>query len=200
MASRTWEQYENYILQKWPLTRREVQVAIECIKGKKNKEIASLLGIGSETVNKTLDNIYRATEVNGRDQLVAKLLIADIENTPLQQAVILTGAGSAYVGAGFLATLYESRSERKRPRTFRHGSTTSKTNDRSKPAMMASATADVPSLEQVGAVAAYASVSSGRLTPTESPGQMGENLTCMSSPESQSETATSVDKLNPVCI
>src|SRR5215831_4643734 len=83
MACRTWEQYERYILQQWPLTRREVQVALECIKGRKNKEIASVLGIGAETVNKTLDHVYRAIGVNGRDQLVAKLLIADIYNSPL---------------------------------------------------------------------------------------------------------------------
>jgi DNA-binding CsgD family transcriptional regulator len=119
MGRRTWEQYEAYILQQWPVTRREVQIAIECIKGKKNKEIASLLGIGADTVNKTLIHIYRATGVNGRDQLVAKLLIADIENTPLQQSLTLAGEGAALVGAGFLATLYASRSERKRPRSLR---------------------------------------------------------------------------------
>ena len=119
MACRTWEQYEKYILQQWPLTRREVQVALECIKGRKNKEIASVLGIGAETVNKTLDHVYRAIGVNGRDQLVAKLLIADIENTPLQQSLILTGDAAPLVGIGFLETLYESRGERKRPRSIR---------------------------------------------------------------------------------
>jgi len=119
MACRTWEQYERYILQQWPLTRREVQVALECIKGRKNKEIASVLGIGAETVNKTLDHVYRAIGVNGRDQLVAKLLIADIDNTPLQQSLVLTGDAAALVGAGFMETLYESRGERKRPRSIR---------------------------------------------------------------------------------
>ena len=126
MARRTWEQYERYLLQQWPLTRREVQICVECIKGKKNKEIAYLLGIGAETVNKTLDHIYRATGVNGRDQLVAKLLIADIDNTPLQQSLTLAGEGAALVGAGFLATLYASRGERKRPRSLRAGLHTSK--------------------------------------------------------------------------
>lgn len=126
MASRTWEQYEKYLLQQWPLTRREVQVALECIKGKKNKEIASLLGISAETVNKTLDHIYRATGTNGRDQLVAKLLIADIDNTPLQQSLTLAGEGAALVGAGFVATLYASRGDRKRPRSHRPAAPTSK--------------------------------------------------------------------------
>ncbi|HKA19203.1 MAG TPA: helix-turn-helix transcriptional regulator [Blastocatellia bacterium] len=119
MACRTWDQYERYILQQWPLTRREVQVAVECIKGRKNKEIASVLGIGAETVNKTLDHVYRAIGVNGRDQLVAKLLIADIDNTPLQQSLILTGDAAALVGVGFMESLYESRGERKRPRSVR---------------------------------------------------------------------------------
>jgi len=126
MARRTWEQYEKYILQEWPLTRREVQVAVECIKGQKNKEIAALLGIGAETVNKTLDHIYRATGVNSRDQLVAKLLIADIENTPLQQSLVLAGAGAALVGVGFIGTLYSARSERKRPRSLRRAALPSK--------------------------------------------------------------------------
>ena len=126
MASRTWDQYENYLLQQWPLTRREVQIALECIKGKKNKEIAFRLGIGAETVKKTLDQIYRATGVNGRDQLVAKLLVADIDNTPLQQSLVLAGEGAALVGAGFLATLYASRAERKRPRSLRHSLYTTK--------------------------------------------------------------------------
>ena len=134
MARRTWEQYEKYLLQQWPLTRREVQIAVECIKGKKNKEIASLLAISAETVNKTLDHIYRATAVNGRDQLVAKLLVADIDNTPLQQSLTLAGEGAALVGAGFLATLYASRGERKRPRSVRVGLLTSKSAaDRSEP-------------------------------------------------------------------
>jgi len=94
-------------------------VALECIKGRKNKEIASVLGIGAETVNKTLDHVYRAIGVNGRDQLVAKLLIADIDNTPLQQSLILTGDAAALVGVGFMESLYESRGERKRPRSIR---------------------------------------------------------------------------------
>jgi DNA-binding CsgD family transcriptional regulator len=129
MARRTWEQYEKFLLQQWPLTRREVQISIECIKGKKNKEIASLLGISAETVNKTLDHIYRATEVNGRDQLVAKLLIADIDNTPLQQTLTLTGEGAELVGAGFVSTLYASRGERKRPRSVRAGLMTAKNDE-----------------------------------------------------------------------
>jgi DNA-binding CsgD family transcriptional regulator len=141
MASRTWEQYEMYILQNWPLTHREVQVALECIKGKRNKEIAAELGIGAETVNKTLDHVYRATGVNGRDQLVAKLLIADIDNTPLQQTLTLAGEGAALVGAGFLATLYASRAERKRPRSLRTAALPSKSQpDRSESAGPAAAT------------------------------------------------------------
>jgi DNA-binding CsgD family transcriptional regulator len=133
MACRTWEQYEKFILQQWPLTRREVQVALECIKGRKNKEIAAVLGISAETVNKTLDHVYRAIGVNGRDQLVAKLLIADIENTPLQQSLTLTGDAAPLVGIGFLEALYESRGERKRPRSGRSSLLNKGNGDSSKP-------------------------------------------------------------------
>jgi DNA-binding CsgD family transcriptional regulator len=194
MARRTWEQYENYILQQWSLTRREVQVALECIKGKKNKEIASLLGIGAETVNKTLDNIYRAIGINGRDQLVAKLLIADIENTPLQQALSLTGEGSTLVGAGFLATLYASRSERKRPRSLQLALTTSNGDAyRSKPVRLALSPGDIESQKRVAAAAASASVTSSCLSDAEkAPQSSAENLGWVISPESQLET-TRVD-------
>ena len=88
-------------------------------QGKKEQGDRFPAGIGAETVKKTLDQVYRATGVNGRDQLVAKLLVADIDNTPLQQSVVLAGEGAALVGAGFLATLYASRAERKRPRSIR---------------------------------------------------------------------------------
>jgi DNA-binding CsgD family transcriptional regulator len=116
MAHRTWEQYEKYLIQRWPLTRREVRIALECLKGKKNKEVASALEISAETVNKHLDHIYRITGARGRDQLAAELLIADIDSTPLQQSLSLTGEGASVVGAGFVDALYTSRNKR-RPRS-----------------------------------------------------------------------------------
>lgn len=164
MARRTWEQYEKYLLQEWPLTRREVQIVVECIKGKKNKEVAWLLGISAETVNKTLDHIYRATGANGRDQLVAKLLIADIDNTPLQQSLTLAGEGAALVGAGFLATLYASRGDRKRPRSLRAGLLTSKSAaDRSEPVEPAAANGCLERSEDTAVVVGVGSHLSGRL-------------------------------------
>ena len=167
MARRTWEQYEKYILQQWPLTRREVQVTLECIKGKRNKEIAALLGIGAETVNKTLDHIYRVTSVNGRDQLVAKLLVADIENTPLQQAITLAGEGAVLVGAGFLATLYASRSERKRPRSPNDGLVASKKAAyRSNAVHSRPPAAVIESQERVVALVASASENSEHISTT----------------------------------
>jgi DNA-binding CsgD family transcriptional regulator len=179
MAGRTWEQYERYILQKWPLTRREVQITLECIKGKKNKEIASVLGIGAETVNKTLDHIYRATEVNGRDQLVAKLLVADIDNTPLEQSLALAGEGAALVGAGFLATLYSSRGERKRPRSRRSAQKKSKNAaDRSEPVERTATTGPAERSEQSAAAAASSSLSA-RLGAAEIPQNGTEDLRWM---------------------
>jgi DNA-binding CsgD family transcriptional regulator len=185
MGRRTWEQYEKYLLQEWPLTRREVQIALECIKGKKNKEVAVLLGIGAETVNKTLDHIYRATGVNGRDQLVAKLLIADIDNTPLQQSLTLAGEGAALVGAGFLATLYASRGDRKRPRTLRALLTSKSAADRPEPVEPVAATGRLESPEHAAGVAAVGSDTSGRLEATEViPPRGGEDLPWMIGPDS----------------
>jgi len=158
MAGRTWEQYERYLLQQWPLTRRQVQIAVECIQGKKNKEIASVLGVSAETVNKTLDHIYRATGVNGRDQLVAKLLIADIDGTPLQQTLMLAGESAALVGAGFLATLYASRAEGKRPRSLQAPLLTSKgAADRSQPVEPAAGNGSLERSEHATALAAIGS-------------------------------------------
>lgn len=117
MACRTWEQYEQYLIQQFPLTRREVQITIECIKGHANKEIATTLGIAAETVNKTLDRVYRTMKVSSRYQLVANLLVADIEATPLQQSLILAGEGAALVAAGFMATVNSARGYKKRPRS-----------------------------------------------------------------------------------
>lgn len=117
MACRTWEQYEQYLIQQWPLTRREVQIAIECVKGHPNKEIALKLGIAAETVHKTLDKIYRTIGVNSRYQLLANLLVADIDATPLQQSLTLAGEGAALVAAGFMATINSSRANKKRPRS-----------------------------------------------------------------------------------
>jgi len=190
MASRTWEQYEQYILQQWPLTRREVQVALECIKGKKNKEIASLLGIGAETVNKTLDHVYRATGVNGRDQLVARLLIADIDNTPLQQSLTLAGEGAPLVAAGFLATLYASRGERKRPRSLRPAGLTSKSEaGPSEPVEPAFGSSDTASSQR--AAAGGGSDSSGSFGATENIAPSGaEDLPWMIAADSLMETAT----------
>jgi len=117
MACRTWEQYEQYLIQQWPLTCREVQIAIECIKGHSNKETAFKLGIAAETVHKTLDKIYRTIGVNSRYQLLADLLIADIDATPLQQSLMLAGEGAELVAAGFMSTINSYRANKKRPRS-----------------------------------------------------------------------------------
>jgi DNA-binding CsgD family transcriptional regulator len=188
MAGRTWEQYERYILQRWPLTRREVQITLECIKGKKNKEIASVLGIGAETVNKTLDHIYRATEVNGRDQLVAKLLVADIDNTPLEQSLALAGEGAALVGAGFLATLYSSRGERKRPRSQRAPQRTSKSvADRTKP-LERPVTIGIPDRSDLAVAASAASHPAARLDAVEIRQNISEDLPWMTGSDSLKDT------------
>jgi DNA-binding CsgD family transcriptional regulator len=189
MARRTWEQYEMYLLQQWPLTRREAQIALECIKGKKNKEIASQLGIGAETVNKTLDHIYRATGANGRDQLVAKLLIADIDNTPLQQSLTLAGRGASLVGAGFLATLYASKGKGKRPRSLRAGLLTSNSAaERSEPIDPVAANERLERSEDAAAVAGVGSHTSGRSGEAEIRSRGTEDLPWMIGPDSRMES------------
>ena len=153
MSHRTWEQYEKYLIQRWPLTRREVRIALERLKGKKNKEIACALEISAETVNKHLDHIYRITGARGRDQLAAELLIADIDNTPLQQSLSLTGEGAAVVGAGFVDTLYTSRNK-KRPRSISASSPAStKAPDRSAPVGPSAVNQPPATLETSAAVA-----------------------------------------------
>jgi len=72
-ASR-WSSYEEHLRQTWGLTEREAQVAVECLKGNKNLEIAGRLRISVETVNKHLDKVYQKANVRGRAELASRLL------------------------------------------------------------------------------------------------------------------------------
>jgi DNA-binding CsgD family transcriptional regulator len=72
-ASR-WSSYEERLRQTWGLTDREAQVAVECLRGKKNLEIAEHLKISVETVNKHLDKVYLKAGVRGRTELASRLL------------------------------------------------------------------------------------------------------------------------------
>ncbi|HSB10659.1 MAG TPA: helix-turn-helix transcriptional regulator [Blastocatellia bacterium] len=72
-ASR-WSSYEEHLRQTWGLTEREAQVAVECLKGNKNLEIAQSLRISVETVNKHLDKVYQKANVRGRSELASRLL------------------------------------------------------------------------------------------------------------------------------
>lgn len=72
-ASR-WSSYEEHLRQTWGLTEREAQVAVECLKGNKNLEIAERLRISVETVNKHLDKVYQKANVRGRAELASRLL------------------------------------------------------------------------------------------------------------------------------
>jgi len=74
-ASR-WSSYEEHLRQTWGLTEREAQVAVECLKGNKNLEIAGRLRISVETVNKHLDKVYQKANVRGRAELASRLLDA----------------------------------------------------------------------------------------------------------------------------
>lgn len=72
-ASR-WSSYEEHLRQTWGLTEREAQVAVECLRGNKNLEIAGRLRISVETVNKHLDKVYQKANVRGRAELASRLL------------------------------------------------------------------------------------------------------------------------------
>jgi len=72
-ASR-WSNYEQHLRQTWNLTEREAQVAVECLQGMKNLEIADHLRISVETVNKHLDKVYQKAGVRGRAELASRLL------------------------------------------------------------------------------------------------------------------------------
>ncbi|HLG16581.1 MAG TPA: helix-turn-helix transcriptional regulator [Blastocatellia bacterium] len=72
-ASR-WSNYEERLRRTWGLTEREAQVAVECLRGNKNLEIAERLRISVETVNKHLDKVYQKAGVRGRAELAYRLL------------------------------------------------------------------------------------------------------------------------------
>jgi len=72
-ASR-WSSYQEHLRQTWGLTEREAQVAVECLRGNKNLEIAEHLRISVETVNKHLDKVYQKANVRGRAELASRLL------------------------------------------------------------------------------------------------------------------------------
>jgi DNA-binding CsgD family transcriptional regulator len=73
-SSSRWSSYEEHLRQTWALTEREAQVAVECLRGKKNLEIAEQLRISVETVNKHLDKVYQKAGVRGRAELASRLL------------------------------------------------------------------------------------------------------------------------------
>ena len=76
-ASR-WSSYGEHLRQTWGLTEREAQVAVECLRGKKNLEIAERLRISVETVNKHLDKVYQKASVRGRAELASRLLDSEL--------------------------------------------------------------------------------------------------------------------------
>lgn len=76
-ASR-WSSYEQHLRRTWNLTEREAQVAVECLQGKKNLEIAEQLRISVETVNKHLDKVYQKAGVRGRAELASRLLDSSV--------------------------------------------------------------------------------------------------------------------------
>jgi DNA-binding CsgD family transcriptional regulator len=57
------------------LSQRETEILTWVIQGKDNKMIAAELGIGSSTVRKHLESIYRQWNINSRTEAIAQALI-----------------------------------------------------------------------------------------------------------------------------
>jgi DNA-binding CsgD family transcriptional regulator len=69
-----WSRHERVLARAFGLTQREAAVARECIRGRSNREIATVLGITYETTNKHLDAVFRKARIKRRSQLAALLL------------------------------------------------------------------------------------------------------------------------------
>lgn len=69
----------SYMLKSnYHMTSREIEILGLVFKGKRNEEVASLLGIAENTVKKHVSHIYEKLEVSGRSQLVQFVLDNDI--------------------------------------------------------------------------------------------------------------------------
>ncbi len=55
------------------LSEREMQIALECCKGKTSKTIAEELGISKRTVDSHKSNIYRKLGITNNVELINKL-------------------------------------------------------------------------------------------------------------------------------
>ncbi|HEU5110885.1 MAG TPA: helix-turn-helix transcriptional regulator, partial [Micromonosporaceae bacterium] len=66
------------------LTRREREVAEHVAGGATDREIARVLGVGTRTVHKHLEQTYRKLGLTNRASLIAALHEANHTNPPLQ--------------------------------------------------------------------------------------------------------------------
>ncbi len=73
-AFRKNEDFQFYMMQKYKLTKREIETCLLISLGKSNQEIATALFISKSTLDKHLYNSYRKVGVNNRMQLVQLLL------------------------------------------------------------------------------------------------------------------------------
>lgn len=63
----------NYLVKKYKLTNREIEIMDLVSRGLSNIEISNYLFISIGTVKKHLNNIFKKTDVNNRSKLISKL-------------------------------------------------------------------------------------------------------------------------------
>jgi DNA-binding CsgD family transcriptional regulator len=65
------------IRKRWSLTRREAEVAAECVAGRTTDEMSKSLSITRETLRTHIARVLSKTECQSRSQLVAKYLFGE---------------------------------------------------------------------------------------------------------------------------
>lgn len=103
------------------LTPAERQVVIEVIQGRRNKEIAELLGLSLRAVEARLTNVYRKTGAQSRTQLVA--MLNDASTRPAPDSVTGSATLDDYSAPGVASPnlVYFSRQAQRRRSGFSGG-------------------------------------------------------------------------------
>lgn len=67
------------VAQKYRLSPREIEVALNCVEGMTNSDIAQDLRVSAETIKFHLGNIFMKVGVNRRAQLIRLVLLPEVE-------------------------------------------------------------------------------------------------------------------------
>ncbi len=83
-----------------PLSKREIEVLCLMADGCSNKEIASRLGVGSETIKTYLKNVFAKLGVNTRVELTAEYARVTVDGAPVGFATPVPVPAGAEVHIG----------------------------------------------------------------------------------------------------